>query len=479
MCDRRRARGAGLVVGLGTQRGLAAAEVDRDRHRHEQHQHHRDQHRQPQPVAARHLLAGVGELVHGRETAAARADVVEGPVLVTAGHHRPGVRARVARLAGLLGEQRALRWLLERRWRRRRLVAGAQPGDLVVLVVEDRQAGLGGGLHDRVGLRLGLRFGLGSGSGSGSSGSDGGAQSSGCGRARISGTAGSTTVSFFSGLPAAIAGPSPVGSPTKSARKLWMPRALARSRASPSFWPRGLSSSSHRSSRPLGTPARTCRGRSTRPCFSGARGTPDGETPAQRPVRVACSRPARSTTSRCGSPGGRPCSAASTQKPMIRTEPLLSSSTFSGESRPWATPCACAAAIESATSLTIHAPRRGESGPLLASMMSSEVPDPHSLTTKQQALVRSASSTRRMRGSRTVAERRAASRSSSARGSSAAITWRATCRSRMRSWARQNRPPPLSLSRSTSRYRSASTSPARVACGTVVSTRRQLLAARI
>ena len=85
----------------------------------------------------------------GRETAAARADVVEGPVLVTAGHHRPGVRARVARLAGLLGEQRALRRLLERRWRGRRLVAGAQPGDLVVLVVEDRQAGLGGSLHDR------------------------------------------------------------------------------------------------------------------------------------------------------------------------------------------------------------------------------------------------------------------------------------------------------------------------------------------
>ena len=84
------------------------------------------------------------------------------------------------------------------------------------------------------------------------------------------------------------------------------------------------------------------------------------------------------------------------------------------------------------------------------------------------AAVRSASSTRRMRWSRTVAERRAASRSRSARGSSAAITWRATCRSRMRSCARQNRPPPLSLSRSTSRYRSASTSPARVACGTVL-----------
>ena len=161
-----------------------------------------------------------------------------------------------------------------------------------------------------------------------------------------------------------------------------------------------------------------------------------------------------------------PCSAASTQKPMIRTDPALSSSTFSGESSPWATPCACAAAIESATSLTIHAPRRGDSGPLLASMMSSEVPDPHSLTTKQHSPVRSASSTRRMRGSRTVAERRAASRSSSARGSSAAITCSATCRSRMRSCARQNRPPPLSLRRSTSRYRSASTSPARVACGT-------------
>ena len=83
--------------------------------------------------------------------------------------------------------------------------------------------------------------------------------------------------------------------------------------------------------------------------------------------------------------------------------------------------------------------------------------------------VRSTSRTRRIRWSRTVAERRAASSSRSARGSSAAITCRATCRSRIRSCARQNRPPPLSLSRSTSRYRSASTSPARVACGTLLS----------
>ena len=144
-----------------------------------------------------------------------------------------------------------------------------------------------------------------------------------------------------------------------------MPRALPRSRTSRIPLARGLSSSSHRSSRPRGTPARTWRGRSTRPCVSGARGTPDGETPAQRPVSVACSSPARSTTSWCGSPGGMPCSAASTQKPMIRTDPALSSSTFSGDSRPWATPCACAAAIESATSLTSQAPRRGDSGPLL------------------------------------------------------------------------------------------------------------------
>ena len=53
---------------------------------------------------------------------------------------------------------------------------------------------------------------------------------------------------------------------------------------------------------------------------SGARGTAECETPAHRPVRVACSSPARSTTSWCGSPGGRPCRAASTQKRTRWTE---------------------------------------------------------------------------------------------------------------------------------------------------------------
>ena len=100
---------------------------------------------------------------------------------------------------------------------------------------------------------------------------------------------------------------------------------------------------------------------------------------------------------------------------------------------------------------TIHAASRGASGPLVASMMSSEVPEPHSLTTKQYSSVRSASSTRRNRASRTVAERRAASSSRSARSSSAAMTCSATWRSRIRSWARQKRPWPLSLSRSTRR----------------------------
>ena len=40
-----------------------------------------------------------------------------------------------------------------------------------------------------------------------------------------------------------------------------------------------------------------------------------------------------------------PCSAASTAKPMILTEPASSTSTFSGTSRPWAMPCWCACAI--------------------------------------------------------------------------------------------------------------------------------------
>ncbi len=85
--------------------------------------------------------------------------------------------------------------------------------------------------------------------------------------------------------------------------------------------------------------------------------------------------------STCLRPGGSPCRAASTQKPMIRTSPDLSISTFSGASRPWATPAACAWAIESATSETSQAERRGPSGPEPATRMSSEIPEPHSLTT--------------------------------------------------------------------------------------------------
>src|SRR6478609_7429709 len=46
------------------------------------------------------------------------------------------------------------------------------------------------------------------------------------------------------------------------------------------------------------------------------------------------------------------------------------------------------------------------------------------------------------------------------------MTCRATWRSSTRSWARQNRPPPLSVRRSTRRYRSASTSPGRIELGT-------------
>ena len=129
------------------------------------------------------------------------------------------------------------------------------------------------------------------------------------------------------------------GSPTKSARKLGDAAGAERTPTSRTRWPRGLSSSSQRSSSGRGTPARTCRGRSTPAVVARAPAAPRrARPPAQRPVSVACSSPARSTTSGRGSPGGIPCSAASTQKPMIRTEPALSSRTFSGDSRPCATP---------------------------------------------------------------------------------------------------------------------------------------------
>ena len=80
-------------------------------------------------------------------------------------------------------------------------------------------------------------------------------------------------------------------------------------------------------------------------------------------------------------PVGRPSRAASTASPMIRTDPVWSIMTFSGTSRPWATPASWAAAIDSATSETIHAARRPPTGPSWATMMSIDLPEPHSLTT--------------------------------------------------------------------------------------------------
>ena len=80
-------------------------------------------------------------------------------------------------------------------------------------------------------------------------------------------------------------------------------------------------------------------------------------------------------------PDGSPCSAASTAKPITRTEPVRSISTFSGTSLPWATPAVWAMSSVEATSDTSQAARRGASGPSSASRMSSETPLAHSLTT--------------------------------------------------------------------------------------------------
>ena len=159
-----------------------------------------------------------------------------------------------------------------------------------------------------------------------------------------------------------------------------MPRAVLRSDGDrPAPW-RCSTSSQSESSGP-GTPARTRRGRSTRPWCVGAGATADSDAPAHFVVSEQYRSPARSVTSICCRSGGSPCSAASTQNPMIRTSPALSMSTFSGVSRPWATPASWARAIESATSDTSQADRRGPSGPVPATRMSREMPEPHSLTT--------------------------------------------------------------------------------------------------
>jgi hypothetical protein len=67
-------------------------------------------------------------------------------------------------------------------------------------------------------------------------------------------------------------------------------------------------------------------------------------------------------------------------KPITLTDPDSETITFSGSSRPWATPLRCAVAIDSATSRTTQAARRADSGPSDSSR-SSETPEPHSLTT--------------------------------------------------------------------------------------------------
>jgi len=81
----------------------------------------------------------------------------------------------------------------------------------------------------------------------------------------------------------------PVGSPTKSASASAMPRAVVTSYVDRACVPPlgAFRTSSHRSSRTRGIPARTLRGRSAWPPSWCAGGTADRETPAHRPVRAA------------------------------------------------------------------------------------------------------------------------------------------------------------------------------------------------
>ena len=76
--------------------------------------------------------------------------------------------------------------------------------------------------------------------------------------------------------------------------------------------------------------------------------------PPRRSARRTAARRGRPRRSRCGR-RGRPCRAASTAKPISRTAPSWSIRTFSGTSRPWATPASWARASVSATSATIQA----------------------------------------------------------------------------------------------------------------------------
>ena len=206
----------------------------------------------------------------------------------------------------------------------------------------------------------------------------------------------------------------------------------------------GLSTASHSVSSTRGTPARTCRGRSTRPCACGAGLTTDGAAPGQRAVRAAYRSPASPVTSSGTRPDGSPWRAASTAKPITRTDPVRSMRTFSGTRRPCETPAACATSSVPATSPISQAARRGDSGPSSASRMSSETPVAHSLTTKQRAEpsravwseVSSTSRTRNRRRSTTRADVRAASRSRPARSSSARMMCTATDRSSEESCAR-------------------------------------------
>ncbi len=92
-----------------------------------------------------------------------------------------------------------------------------------------------------------------------------------------------------------------------------------------------------------GMPARTRRGRSTSPWRLGAAGTRRAGDPrplaGQRGSTAARRGRSRRAERR---PGGRPRRAASTPKPMIRTWPCWSTRTFSGASRPWASPASWA-----------------------------------------------------------------------------------------------------------------------------------------
>ena len=168
-----------VVVGLGAERRLAAAEVVGDDHGDQQHEPGGDAGGEAQPAAPGTRSSSVTVRAGAGGAPAVDGDRGGvGPICVEGPEASSGRVALLDPRSGPAGggavgrvgcEQRTLGMLLERRRRWRWGGPLLQPGDVVDAVAEDRQPGLGGQLLDRLscGIGIGIRSGSGLGSGSG------------------------------------------------------------------------------------------------------------------------------------------------------------------------------------------------------------------------------------------------------------------------------------------------------------------------